>query len=195
MRCLEQYITPDIRRDMEQRFYLTEVGTHERRVLKYALLIYNALATPYCLGRKKRTLLYYSALLHDIGYEVSPQKHDIHTYKIITKDPFFHFWPNPEREMLALVAGGHRKKIGVEINRLAAERQKIVKQLAAILRIADAIDYPRDQSLQMVDIRLENHCLTLFIQSAACATASARVLQKCQLFCDVYDLSLAITEV
>lgn len=181
MECLEQYISPEIRREMEDRFYLTNPGTHERRVLKYALQLFNVMAGPFCLGRKKKNLLYYSALLHDIGYEISPQKHDVHTYRLISEDPFFDFWPHQERLMLALVAGGHRKNICVNVNHLPPKGQLTVRQLAAILRIADAIDYPRDQSLKIIETELSDQELNIFIQSTASATVSARVAQKSKL--------------
>ncbi len=194
MECLDQYLSPEKRTEMENRFYLTNPGTHEHRVLKYSLQLFNVMAEAFCLGRKKRNLLYYGALLHDIGYEISPQKHDVHTYRLITEDPFFDFWPHTERLMLALVAGGHRKNICVDINQLPSKRQLAVKQLTAILRIADAIDYPRDQALQISGVNLSDQELTLSIQSNACATVSARVTQKSKLFKDVFDVSIQVLE-
>lgn len=194
MKCLEQSISPEKRREMEERFYLTNPHTHERRVLNYALELFDVMAEPFCMGRKKRNLLYYSALLHDIGYEISPQKHDVHTYRLITEDPFFDFWPNPERLMLALVAGGHRKNICVDINQLPPKQQLAVRQLASILRIADAMDYPRDQSLHIMGISLSEQELDVCIQSTACATVSARVAQKSKLFSEVFGLAVKVTE-
>ncbi len=194
MECLEQYLTSENRIEMEKRFYLTNPHTHERRVLKYALLLFDVMAEPYLLGEKKRNLLYYSALLHDIGYEISPQKHDLHTYQLITKDPFFDFWPHPERLMLALVAGGHRKNICVDINHLAPKKQLAVRQLAAILRIADAMDYPRDHSLKIIGLNLTDQWLEISIQSPACATVSARVAQKSRLFNDIFGIDVKVVE-
>lgn len=194
MECLEQHISPKNLTEMENRFYLSNPHTHEHRVLKYALQLFNVMAEPHRLGRKKRNLLYYSALLHDIGYEISPQKHDFHTYRLIAEDPFFDFWPQPERLMLALVAGGHRKNICVDINHLPPTKRVVVRQLAAILRIADAIDYPRDQSLQILGVNLSDHWLEIFIQSTACATVSARVAQKSRLFNDVFGVVVKVVE-
>lgn len=194
MKCLELSISPEKRQEMEERFYLTNPHTHERRVLKYALELFDVMAEPFCMGRKKRNLLYYSALLHDIGYEISPQKHDVHTYRLITEDSFFDFWPNPERLMLALVAGGHRKNICVDINQLPHKQQLSVRQLASILRIADAMDYPRDQSLQIMETVLSEGELNIFIKSTAFATVSARVAQKSKLFNEVFNLSVRVTD-
>lgn len=195
MKCLEHYITPEKRLEMEERFYLTSLNSHERRVLNYAIMIFTVLAEPFNLGHKKRNLLYYGALLHDIGYEISPQKHDAHTRNLILNDPFFDFWPQPERTMLALIAGGHRKKMGLEINQLSQRNQEIVRQLASILRIADAIDYPRDHHLEICEIGLRDHELELVIRSTACYTVTARVAQKDSLFTEVFGFPITITEI
>jgi exopolyphosphatase/pppGpp-phosphohydrolase len=195
MRCLEKYLPAEKRQELEKRFYLTDSASHERRVLCYAILLFNVLAEPFDLGAKKKTLLHYSALLHDIGYEISPQKHDTHTRSILLKDPFFDFWPQPERTMLALIAGGHRKKIGNEILRLSVKNQLTVKQLTAILRIADAIDYPRDLQLELLQISLTDQQLELEIRSTACSTVAARVIQKSALFQEVFGMSVQVIEV
>jgi exopolyphosphatase/pppGpp-phosphohydrolase len=194
MMCLDPFVTSDKRRELEERFYLSDPASHERRVLRYAIRLFNILDEKFGLGMKKKNLLAYAALLHDIGYEVSPQKHDTHTREMLLEDPCFDFWPQPGRTMLALIAGGHRKKIGKELLQLSPKNQRTVRQLTSILRIADAIDYPRDEALKIVDARLTETRLELVIHSDACASVAARVMQKSQLFQEIFGLSVLITE-
>lgn len=195
MKSLDEYITPQHRREMETRFYLSDPSCHERRVLKYSMQLFDALADLFEMGSKKRALLHYSALLHDIGYEIGLQKHDTHTRRIILEDPFFQFLPPLEKTMLALIAGGHRRKIGREIDLLPQRCQETVKQLASLLRIADAIDYPRDEALMIEKVQLTDGQLVIHIHSAAFGAVSARVAQKSDLFHAAFALSLRLEEV
>ncbi|SMP62715.1 HD domain-containing protein [Anoxynatronum buryatiense] len=194
MKCLDDFITDDIRQRMEHRFFLRDSMSHEQRVIRYASMIFTVLSQPYDLGNKKCSLLYHAALLHDIGYEISPRKHDAHTRHIILKDSFFDFWPQPERTMLALIAGGHRKKLGPELETLTPSNQHTVKQLAAILRIADAIDYPRDERLAVCETTLLQHHLNLTIHSSVIDQVAARVAKKAALFEAVFQISVVISK-
>lgn len=194
MKCLETFVTDEIRQQMEARLFLAHPSAHERRVLRYAIMIFTILSKPFHLGKKKRSLLYYAALLHDIGYEISARKHDAHSRHLILNDPFFSFWPQPERTMLALIAGGHRKKLGPELEMLSPGKQFTVRQLAAILRIADAIDYPRDESLEIREITLLRHQLNITVHSRVSAMVVERVAKKSLLFKEVFEMSVMVSE-
>ncbi len=195
MQNLDTFITNDLWEKLKHRFFIEDTDSHEYRVLHYALAIFDVLSTAYSMGEKRKSLLYYSALLHDIGYEISPQKHDQHTGFIIMNDPIFDILPQPERLMLSLIAGGHRKKLSRETSKLLTRNQLIVKQLAGILRIADAIDYPRDPHLQIIDLQLHSRVLELHIQSKAFNIIEARISQKSSLFEESFGLTIETNEI
>ena len=195
MQNIDEFISKDHLDQLKKRFFIENNNSHEFRVLKYSLETFDVLSTAYSMGRKRRTLLYYSALLHDIGYEISPQKHDYHTRNIISTDPIFDIVPHPERLMIALIAGGHRKKLARELNQLSIRNQQIVKQLAAILRIADAIDYPRDSCLSIKRLLLKSDCLEISIESTAFSIVAIRVSQKSSLFEESFGLTIETKEI
>ena len=195
MQNLDTFITNDLFRKLKHRFFIEDTDSHEYRVLEYSLAIFDVLSTAYSMGEKRKSLLYYSALFHDIGYEISPHKHDQHTGFIIMNDPIFDILPHPERLMLSLIAGGHRKKLGRETSQLVTRNQLIVKQLAAILRIADAIDYPRDPYLQMINLQLYSRILELQIKSKAFDIITARISQKSSLFEASFGLTIETNEI
>ncbi|SDY34653.1 HD domain-containing protein [Tindallia californiensis] len=186
------YSVPLSYQHLASRFFSDKVNDHEMRVMHYSLFIFDAIKAEFSIGPKERHLLYLSAMLHDIGYEISAKKHDSHTFSIIKNDPFFNCIPHPERLMLALIAGGHRKKISSEIRLLSITNQLIVNQLAAILRIADAIDYPRDRELRITHIQLHSNFLEIHFITPVFDVVQTRIEKKSSLFKETFDRSLKL---
>ncbi|SFH60173.1 exopolyphosphatase / guanosine-5'-triphosphate,3'-diphosphate pyrophosphatase [Tindallia magadiensis] len=179
---------------LASRFFPDNANDHEMRVMHYSLSIFDAIKEEFSIGPKERRLLYLSAILHDIGYEISAKKHDSHTLSIIRNDPFFNCIPHPERLMLALIAGGHRKKISSEIHLLSKTDQLIVNRLAAILRIADAIDYPRDRELRITHIQLHSYFLEIHFSTTVFDAVRTRIEKKSSLFEKTFDRPLKLSE-
>lgn len=116
---------------------------HGERVQEIALSLFDQLAHPLDLDPVTRDLLAAAALLHDVGYVVSFRQHHKHAYHLISHAPLEGFTPN-EREIVALVARYHRRALPRKKHRawaqLPLEERDQVRQLAALLRIADALD-------------------------------------------------------
>jgi len=95
------------------------------------------------LPASSRELLEYAALLHDIGHAVDHGRHQRHTYYLIKNSELLGFEPE-EIELIALVARGHRKQVpkpsAPELAVIPTAKRKIVRGLAAVLRVADALD-------------------------------------------------------
>jgi exopolyphosphatase/guanosine-5'-triphosphate,3'-diphosphate pyrophosphatase len=112
-------------------------------VARLALQLYDGVPLPSGLRPNARELLEYAALLHDIGYHVSFSKHHKHAYYLIKNAELPGFTPE-EIEIVASVARYHRKRppkakdlLG---GGLAGRDRRTVAALAAILRVADALD-------------------------------------------------------
>jgi len=107
------------------------------------LTLFDATALVLGLNGAARELLEYAALLHDVGHAIDHDRHNRHSYYLIKNGELLGFDP-VEIEILALAARGHRKQGGQfypeELSGLSATARRTARGLAAILRVADALD-------------------------------------------------------
>lgn len=183
---IKNYLTPTCVEEIIQKYNTFVDQSHEQRVASYALTIFDALRYSYTYDQEKRNLLELSAYFHDLGHYIHEKRHDKHTYYIITNDCLFDRLPGRLRSMLAIIAGGHRKSISNEIGEHTKEEKNVILQLTGILRVADAIDYSRQEDIQIVDASLESGALNLYIGGYLSPVAVKRVAEKSALFKEVF---------
>jgi exopolyphosphatase/guanosine-5'-triphosphate,3'-diphosphate pyrophosphatase len=118
-------------------------NAHGRHVARIAAALFDGLAPLLGLDPAARELLEYAALLHDIGHAVDHDRHHRHSYYLIENSDLPGFDPD-EVAVMALVARGHRKQTpktsDPALQSLSGEKRKAIRGLAAMLRIADALD-------------------------------------------------------
>jgi exopolyphosphatase / guanosine-5'-triphosphate,3'-diphosphate pyrophosphatase len=116
---------------------------HGRQVAKLALMLFDATAVTLELPESSRELLEYAALLHDIGHAIDHDRHNRHSYYLVKNADLLGFEP-VEIEMLALALRAHRKQSAQldapEWQALSAGKRRVARGMAAILRVADALD-------------------------------------------------------
>ena len=116
---------------------------HNLQTARLAVRLFDVTASLHGFGAREREWLEYAALLHDIGYSVHYRNHHKHAYYLIANASLAGFDP-PEIEIIAHLARYHRgsaprgKHAGFAA--LKPWQQKIVRRLAVLLRIADALD-------------------------------------------------------
>lgn len=127
---------------------------HSGHVAGLSLKILRAVGRHYEVDPSLARLLHAAALLANTGSAVGHSKHHLHSYYIIRNADIVGF-VDEEIEMIALTARYHRKggpkASHEEFARLSEEQRHDVELMAAVLRIATALDRSRDQC--MVDIR------------------------------------------
>ena len=131
---------------------------HAEQTAKLALKLFDALAGIHGLSFLDRELLEYAALLHDVGYVVSFHKHHKHTYYLITQSELAGFSPD-EIQTIAWTARMHRRSNGKkddEFVKLTPANQKQILCLAAILRLADALDHSHFSLVEDIKAKEEN---------------------------------------
>ncbi|HYR02010.1 MAG TPA: HD domain-containing protein, partial [Syntrophobacteria bacterium] len=137
---------------------------HSLHVARLALQIFDALATPFKLGKRERQLLESAALLHDIGYFISYSRHHKHSYHLIRHADLFGFTPR-EMELIANIARYHRKSLPKKKHesfaRLSLPDQQLVNRLGGILRLADGLDRRRNSFVQSVECSFSTGALTI----------------------------------
>jgi exopolyphosphatase/guanosine-5'-triphosphate,3'-diphosphate pyrophosphatase len=129
---------------------------HGEQVQRIAVSLFDQLSKPLRLPAEGRDLLAAAALLHDVGYVVSYRQHHKHSYHLIAHANLDGFTPR-EREIIALIARYHRRSVPrkkhEEWAKLQRDDRTMVRQLSALLRIADALD--RRHSLGIREVRGE----------------------------------------
>jgi exopolyphosphatase/guanosine-5'-triphosphate,3'-diphosphate pyrophosphatase len=151
--------TTDIRRlsvlDLARRY--AQAGPHPRHVARLALALFDQTESLHGLGERDRGLLEYAALLHDIGKSVAEARHELHSHRLILQGDLRGF-RGKEVAVIALVALYHRKrwpkKRDPELRSVRPAMRSRVKWLAALLRLADALDRSKAQRIQEVTCSL-----------------------------------------
>lgn len=141
---------------------------HSRHVTALALSLFDQLGGLHGLDGRARELLQWAGYLHDVGYLVSPKGHHKHSYRLISSA----YWPHFEQwevQAMAAIARYHRKRRprdgDQELAGLSRGQKRMVRLLAAILRVADGMDRTHLSMVRRVRARVENGALMLGLVS------------------------------
>lgn len=169
---------------------------HSLHVMRLARELFDQLRGVHELKARDRELLEYAAVLHDVGQSISFSGHHKHSYYLIRNAELQGFDPE-EIEIMALLARYHRKgppRRGNDAYReLSPERRATVRGLAALLRIADALDRSHFQVCTHVGAKVTPREVRLRVVTAGDAEielwAAAR---KGDLFEEVFHRRLRV---
>ncbi len=172
--------------------------SHAMQVAKLALQLFDELAFFHGLGRMQRELLEASAYLHDIGWSRGAKAHHKSSMQMILGHPL-PGWSREEILIIANVARYHTKAIPKSSHEMFAAlseaNQRIVRKLAAILRVADGLDRSHEGIVQGLQCRMEDgqFKLTLFCRGRLGAEQYA-FERKRDLFEKVFATSIVIAQ-
>jgi exopolyphosphatase/guanosine-5'-triphosphate,3'-diphosphate pyrophosphatase len=140
---------------------------HAQTVARFALALFDATKKLHKLGTAERTLLEVSALLHDIGYYIGTMDHNKNSYYLINASPLVGI-NDSEKAMIALVARYHRRSLPKpshkEFMALAPKRRRIVMRLAAILRLAEALDREHSNRVERCRVTVRRKTVSLLLK-------------------------------
>jgi exopolyphosphatase/guanosine-5'-triphosphate,3'-diphosphate pyrophosphatase len=141
---------------------------HARQVSRIAGSLWEQLATPLNLKADDRELIEAAAVLANVGYLINFDGHHKHSYHLIINSEL----PGFERrqlQVLANVARYHRgnapKKKHEQFSELSAEDQSRIRALAAILRLALALDRTHQQNVGEVKARVREDGVQIVVQA------------------------------
>ena len=171
---------------------------HAEHVAHLAGRLFDMLQGDHQLSQRHRLLLRVAALLHDVGVFVSSRAHHKHSYYLISHAEIFGL----RREDIAIVAHVaryHRRSIPksshVEYMALPQDRRMLVNKLAAMLRVADALDKSRRQHVRDFDLEQQGQDLVIYAQSEGDLALERRALAvKGDLFEDVFAMRARLEE-
>jgi exopolyphosphatase / guanosine-5'-triphosphate,3'-diphosphate pyrophosphatase len=116
---------------------------HSSHVQELALSLFDALGERLGCGRDDRAALSDAALLHDVGYHISYERHHKHSYHLILHADLLGLAPS-EQVVIANVARYHRgeepKRAHRNFGALDKSLRRRIKRLSALLRVADGFD-------------------------------------------------------
>ena len=169
---------------------------HGQHVAKLALSLFDQLQDLHGLDSHDRLLLKVAAILHDCGTFISFKKHHKHSLYIISRSEL----PGLYTEDM-LVAGNvaryHRKSSPAphhhDYMRLPQTARVRVDQMAALLRLADALDRQRRQGVG--DVKATAHGLELRLHTSGDGDLLLErwaVTQRKNLFEEIFGLKVVV---
>ncbi len=177
------------------RKYLIDEA-HCRHVATLALSLFDQLRPLHGLADGDRKILLAAAVLHDMGQFVSFKGHHKHSLYLIANSELPSF---SQREMLMVgnVARYHRKAHPADHHHYftimsESERDRTTK-LAAILRVADALDREHLQRVTGVVAKIGEQEVSLWVDGTAGALLEGWTLRKkSNLFSKVFNLGVSL---
>jgi exopolyphosphatase/guanosine-5'-triphosphate,3'-diphosphate pyrophosphatase len=148
--------------EMAYRFQWEE--RHAQHVAATATFLFDVCRPLYDGPARDAELLEYAALLHDVGYLLSHDTHEKHSRYLI-KNADLQGFRRDEVALMSLVARYHRGKRPASghkhYRKLNDGQQRRVRQLAALLRIAEGLDRSHFQNVVALRARLTTEALEL----------------------------------
>jgi exopolyphosphatase/guanosine-5'-triphosphate,3'-diphosphate pyrophosphatase len=181
-----------------RRYHFDEA--HAMHVCRFAAQLFDDLQDVHAFGARDRLLLRAAAVLHDVGDYIHYSGHHKHSYYLIQHADIMGITPD-ERAIIANIARYHRKgppdPSHPNFRDLSKEARGKVRGLAAILRIADALDREHEQKIESVRAAADRSAgrVTLFLRGGEDRELEEwTVGAKASLWRDEYDLDVAIAK-
>jgi exopolyphosphatase/guanosine-5'-triphosphate,3'-diphosphate pyrophosphatase len=137
---------------------------HAHQVRELALQLFDTIGSRIGCTPEDRHTLADAALLHDIGYHISYERHHKHAYYLIMNAELLGMTPD-EQAVVANVARYHRgaepKRKHGNLEPLAEEMRERISRLAAVLRVADGFDRGHVAAVEKVLVRIAGDVIRL----------------------------------
>jgi exopolyphosphatase/guanosine-5'-triphosphate,3'-diphosphate pyrophosphatase len=150
--------------DLGRKFAFDE--PHAQHVAELAARLFHQLREEHQLPPRYEVILRVAALLHEIGLYVSNRSYHKHSLYLIRNSELFGLGKK-ELLLAALVARYHRRASPQPThegyNTLDREGRVTVAKLAALLRVADALDESRSQRIHELVVQRERDRLVIAI--------------------------------
>jgi len=168
--------------------------SHARCVEKLAVALFNEMQAEHKLSGQQALLLRTAALLHDCGRFISLSAHHKHSNYLIDNSDLFGL-SKDELRMVGLLARYHRKAEPnpghAPYSALSRSDKLIINKLAAILRVADALDNPHTQEAQTCQFFRNEDQLCFTIRRSSDLNAARLALKdKARLFEQIFGLTV-----
>lgn len=171
-------------------------AAHARAVATLATRLFDQLQDEHGMPSRDRLLLEAAALLHDIGLFVGLRAHHKHAQYLISSSEIFGLSAD-DRAVIANVARYHRRGLPgrAHLPYTALDRQDRVRvnKLAAILRVANALDAEHAQKVRDVKLLAEGDVWVLELSGSGDLTMErVGAAARADLFTDIFGRKLVL---
>ena len=172
--------------------------THARAVADHALSLFDHLSSLHRLPLERRPLLETAALLHNVGLEADPDRHHIVGRDILLAHPPAGL-DDPDRLMVALITFLHRKRItpkklrNLDQTSFATLPEPLLNEalaLAALVRLADGLDYSQMGTSQLGEVRQREGVVEIEVVGPSAAIDASRAHKKSDLWRLLFETTL-----
>lgn len=181
-------------KNLARRYHYDE--DHSSHVSELALELFDQLQAEHAMDKHSRMLLEAAAILHDVGTYIRASGHHKHGQYIIQNSEIFGI-SRDDLRIISNVVRYHRKALPssahTEYVALNREQRIQVLKLAAILRIADALDRGHAQRVRSVKVEVTEGDVLLHCEyDGDISTERYGFEGKADMFEQVFGLSVII---
>jgi len=156
--------------------------------------LFQSLQNEHKLDARNRLLLYIAAYLHEIGIYVNQRGYHKHSMYLISNGNLFGLGQT-DLLLVALIARYHRraspKATHLGYNTLDRVSRIAIAKMAAILRVADALDYSYSQRVQEIECEIDHGQLIISIPHVEdVSLEQIALVEKGPLFEEVFGLKV-----
>ncbi|AUJ31791.1 MAG: exopolyphosphatase [Liquorilactobacillus nagelii] len=171
--------------------YLTS-HSHRQIVTSLALHLFDQLKKLHHLGKHERLLLQIAATVDDIGNYINQHGHYRHSAYILEANKLIGL-SDDENQLIAEISRYHSSEAPEvdepHFQRLAPAVQMKVAKLAAMLRLADALDDSREEKIQKISVSLQTDQLIIYAYATQnIALEKWSFKNKAALFTEVFGI-------
>ncbi|MEW6367020.1 MAG: HD domain-containing protein [Acidobacteriota bacterium] len=173
-------------------------AAHARIVAHLATRMFDDLRAEHGLDRRQRLLLEVAAILHDIGNFANVRAHHKHSQYLISVSNVFGLSAE-DMAVVSNVARYHRRgtpqKSHLPYMALDRDTRVAVNKMAALLRIANALDVDHVQKIKDVKMVAEEDSWVIEVEAAGELTMERQAaLARADLFTEVFGRKVSFRE-
>ena len=180
--------------DLARRFDYDE--SHARHVAALAQRLFHELQDEHQLDTRWELILQVAAQVHEIGQFINNRSYHKHTMYLVNNSELFGLGPD-DIHRVALVARYHRraapKPSHAAFQELDRDDRIAVSRMAAILRVADALDHSRSQRITRFNCERDEGRLVITVSGVDdLSLEQLELRQKGSLFEDSYGIDVLL---
>lgn len=183
---------------LEDLYYIYEIErSHANNVARNALELFDILNSIHRLSPEMRNLVEIAALVHDAGVTADLENHHKAGRNILLLHPPLEV-PERLRPVVAWTAFLHKKSVGKEkieklkgkdFGKMPEDLQNLTLKVAALVRLADALDYSRMES-RLGKVTFGKQSIRFEIEGQGAVIDAERMAKKGDLWHLLYNTRL-----
>ena len=180
--------------NLGRKYHVDE--SHCHHVTKLCMTLFDALDREHGMTRRERMMLETAGLVHEIGMFIHSSGHNEHGRYIIANSEIFGL-KRDELDIIGNVVRYHSGNIpsSSDIHYIALQREEriLVLKMAALLRVADALDRGHGQQIKQISVEMKNETVVLRAEGNQDHYLELTGLdEKCGLFQDVFGYKIVV---